>query len=294
VLKRLGRQPWTMYTTTGWIVLITLGAVYVGSLVSSGDLHVRTLELIDQIDGRVVSRTHLGVIYSPRTQRYEVAVPEETWWRPASTQGNYYYGPSRVKTDVPFRQSAASNKPAPMTIPVWSLRTLRGDEIAPAPALLTADLRREQRGRHVYLVGTIRNAGPHLLDMAICARDGSAAIAGTLVGGGSMNVDVRLERRPQTGEAENAPSQFDFTRGTLFANNNTWGWFFAANSRPDRRLTSRVIDDTESDEQLAVFIGISPGNGETPIDVKGGPPAKREHRQVIRATFRLNNEGEIK
>src|SRR3712207_8616828 len=51
-LKKLGRQPWTWVTTGGWVALINLGAIYAGHVFKSGELHYRTVELVDQI-GRV-------------------------------------------------------------------------------------------------------------------------------------------------------------------------------------------------------------------------------------------------
>src|SRR5262249_18706100 len=70
VLKKLGRQPWTWTTTAGWIALITLGAMYIGSMFKSGDLHFRTLRLIDQADGMCIADTDAIGIYSPRTGEY--------------------------------------------------------------------------------------------------------------------------------------------------------------------------------------------------------------------------------
>jgi hypothetical protein len=84
VLKRLGRQPWTWVTTGGWIALVTLSAVYAGHLVKSGELHFRTFQLIDQVDGSAVARADVAALYSPRTTEYDVATPAESWWEPAS------------------------------------------------------------------------------------------------------------------------------------------------------------------------------------------------------------------
>ena len=63
VLKRLGRQPWTWVTTGGWIGLVTLGAVYAGHMLKSGELHFRTFEVVDQADGAAVASTKLAGLY---------------------------------------------------------------------------------------------------------------------------------------------------------------------------------------------------------------------------------------
>ncbi len=50
-IKRLGKQPWTWVTTSGFVVLVTVGAIYVGHIFKSGDLHFRTTSIIDESHG---------------------------------------------------------------------------------------------------------------------------------------------------------------------------------------------------------------------------------------------------
>ena len=140
VLKKLGRQPWTWVTTTGWIGLITLSAVYAGNLFKSGELHFRTFQLVDQVDGFVVARNDLVGLYSPRTRRYEVETDLSSWWQPASP-GDEYYGYRRSSgSEVVFRQSYKGNNPEPAMVNVWNLRFVKGRATAPGPAMIDASL----------------------------------------------------------------------------------------------------------------------------------------------------------
>jgi hypothetical protein len=152
VLKRLGRQPWTWVTTSGWILLITLGAVGLGSVLKSGDLHYRTLRLIDQVgDASIASIDYVG-IYSPRTQRYALATNPESWWQPGGVED---YSRSNMSIDMPFHQTYAGNTPEPMSIGVWSLRFFRADEVGAGPPIIAASLSR--RSNPERIVGVIKN-----------------------------------------------------------------------------------------------------------------------------------------
>src|SRR3712207_9534847 len=69
-LKKLGRQPWTWVTTAGWIGLVTVGAVFAGHLIKSGELHYRTVQLVDQVGGETVGEVSLACVYSPRSEEH--------------------------------------------------------------------------------------------------------------------------------------------------------------------------------------------------------------------------------
>jgi hypothetical protein len=139
VLRYLGRQPWTWVTTSGWIALVTTCALFIGHLFKSGDLHFRTLRVIDQADGQVIATTDFVGVYAPRTRVYEIVPAErESWWQPGVDFG-YGYGNS-MRTEVPFGQDAVSNRLLPMIINVWNLRFLNGQTVTTAPPVIDASL----------------------------------------------------------------------------------------------------------------------------------------------------------
>lgn len=168
VLKRLGRQPWTWVTTTGWIALVTLGAIFIGHWFKSGQLYFRTMEVVDQVGDSTVGTTGITCIYSPRTTDYHLDAPPDPatdagaagaelppqtdrpappgWWQPAS--GEQYFSRSGMKNDIDFHQTDTGNAPGreaggmerPMVINIWNMRFLRCDTTKPDAPLLASTL----------------------------------------------------------------------------------------------------------------------------------------------------------
>lgn len=180
LLKKLGRQPWTWATTTGWIALVTLSAVYAGHLFKSGDLHFRTFQLVDQADGLAVARTDLAALYSPRTTQYRFTTRPDEWWQPASA-GDEFYGYRRSAQEITFAQTYRGSRPDPMVVNVWNLRFMLGTSTTAAPGLIEANLKVERRQvggeprRH--LVGTVTNIGTEpLVNVAVRTQAGWARL----------------------------------------------------------------------------------------------------------------------
>jgi hypothetical protein len=201
VLKRLGRQPWTWVTTGGWIALVTLSAVYAGHLFKSGDLHFRSFQLVDQVDGAAVARADITTLYSPRTAEYDVSTPAESWWQPASPGNEYFYYARAAATEVAFHQTYRDNRPEPMNVNVWNLRFLRGSSFAKGSPLVDASLSVVGTGESVKrLVGTVTNTGPTPLShLAVRTKDGICVFAARAPGanriepGKTVTVDAVID-----------------------------------------------------------------------------------------------------
>ena len=203
VLKRLGRQPWTWVTTTGWIGLITVGALSVAKVFKSGDLHFNTVEMIDQADDRVVGRVAMAGLYSPKTTNYHLeappaagspatggtatggaaagqAAPPPGWWSVAAGNGGGGRAGGGLSLDTPFHQYADANAPDVndgFTVNVWNLRFLRGEVAGDGgDPLVKADLKVVvgPDGQRV-VEGTVRN----LSDKAL--SDVRVSVGGTFV-----------------------------------------------------------------------------------------------------------------
>lgn len=185
VLKKLGRQPWTWFTTAGWIGVITCAAVYAGHLLRSGDLHFRTLSVIDEIDGHAVSRADALLLYSPGSERYDIQTDAASWWEPFGTAGRYASDalPTAVETEQDYR----GNRPLPMFVEVWNYRFLHGQAGEPGPPSLDAKLSRASDGT---IIGTIRNTSGSECERPIYIRTRASV----------FRVDIAL---PTSGEAVN-------------------------------------------------------------------------------------------
>lgn len=185
VLRKLGKQPWTWVTMAGWIGLLTVGAIYIGALFKSGDLHYRTVRLVDQVDQTVVGAVDVAGIYSPRTQGYGLDGPADAWWRPAQVDAPSPWIRPMTPAELELGQDGRGQRPLEMvgsngarvptmTVNVWNLKFLEsrlGDPAALKP-MIEAKLKAEGS---TGIVGTIRNTGDRPLSrIAILTSDGAA------------------------------------------------------------------------------------------------------------------------
>ena len=224
VLKALGRQPWTWATTAGWVVLVTAGAVWAGSAVKSGDLHFRTLTVVDEIDGRRVAAVDVAGLYAPQTDDYALTVPPGSWWQPLAT--DQYSRPSGYRTDLAFDQDYRGSAPAPMRVSVWNLRFLRGERPAEGPGVIDADLRVEPDGDGWRLVGKVTNRGvATIAGFAVFTEPGFVPDSRPIPPGGTVEVSVALRPWPSGGNTvehpQNPTRRSGASLGTDFAVPNT-------------------------------------------------------------------------
>jgi len=177
VLKKLKREPLTWLTTAGWIVLVSAGAVYAGHWIKSGDLHLRSLRMVDQADGNVVATTDLTCIYSPQTKRYDLTAPGESWWRPAAPQQAYYGSGTSTQTML-FHQTPGSNRvmEGSLLVNIWNMKFLIGETIQVAPPLVETDLKTDMQiriGNVAALTGSVTNLSGHAMtSLAVQTRAG--------------------------------------------------------------------------------------------------------------------------
>ncbi len=282
VLKRLGRQPWTWATTTGWIALVTIGAIYIGHLFKSGELHYRTLQLIDQADGRSVAKTDVVCIYSPKSQIYNLGGEQDVWWQPVGDLT--YYRSGQMHTDLQFHQDYEGNRPMGVAIPVWNLRFLRGDTWTTGPAALDADLKIAPTGR---MTGTITNHGDSPFEQIRVAGKKGIYTAGDLViaPGETKTIDIGLEKPGTT-----------FSTQPVQQPNGYYGYGYGYNDeamRVDESQLYRTVCDLTANRADAVKSLVESGkrfciyarmqNPKPEVELGDASKAIEKHWQVVRA-----------
>jgi hypothetical protein len=207
VLKRMGRQPWTWVTISGWIALITLCAIYVGHIFKSGDLHFRTVSLVDEAAGARVGAFDLAGLYSPRTKRYEFEFDPHTWWMAAS-EGTMFGG-GGLRIDIKSHQDYRGTRPLPMLVNVWNLRFLQGTDASDAPPMLSAKLNANSVGE---ISGTITNQSDTTIKLvAVRTKRGLLKLDQSIGAGGSVSISGKLTTRDNS-YATTRPAQQDAWR----------------------------------------------------------------------------------
>ena len=296
VLKWLGRQPWTWVTTLGWIGLITTGAISIGSIFRSGDLHYRTLQVIDQAEGAVVARTDVIGIYSPKNDDYQLDATAGSWWEPISTD-QFNYGGGMMKS-IAFQQDARSNLPGEMSINVWSLRFLSGETIGKTEAVIATSLVIEPGTNTI--TGTITNLGQSpLTHLWLRTQYGTEDLteqsgfpAGGLASKATLHISTSI-KKPDAVDvwntaAPNPPSYGNYGQHSAskpadaFAIVRAAGDLSSLRSERINRLMSKV-----SPAPVGTIYGLC----ETPASAVKlpGHDAHEKHWQVIRALVPLKN-----
>ena len=302
VLKKLGRQPWTWVTTAGWIGLVTFGALYLGYVLRSGDLHFRTLRVIDQADGQVIAMSQAAGIYSPKTQRYELESARDNWWRPTSIDPPYsWQSAQRTRSEITLHQDQRGTAPEQMTINVWHLRFLEAQQTPEGTEkpLIHASLKRITTGGQKRITGTITNlTDKPMRDAYIRTKDGLApvcltqrsnsgkGVAEQIAPGQTLAIDMALlpageslQRRAQRGYA---PHQDDASiEGTLYP-------FQQAACELDITRAIRIEHMLQGHDDLALVVAdIETEASQVRLLPSNKMPSIEKHWQVVRALITL-------
>ena len=201
VLRKIGHQPWTWATTLGWIGLFTVGAIYAGSLLRSGDLHLRTARLIDQAPDGVVAESEVALVYAPRSSFYELISHAHTWWQPVPS-GNMY-SEQGFALPLNVRQDTQGATPERMWIDVWSWRFLQGKRYVSGPMIVDGKLTLASPTR---VTGRLTNHSPAALkNISIAQNETIFIVPQELSAGATIDFDV-TQSAPTTDAPTTAPS----------------------------------------------------------------------------------------
>ena len=304
VLRKLNRQPWTWATIAGWIILITTGAIFIGTLFKSGDLHYRTVRLIDQADGQVVGVHDVIGIYSPRTQEYGLQSPPDLWWRPANmnrlhpmqrrrpTAGKVAFDQGREGTLLHHGYDSNGNPRPAMTVNVWNLRFLESAfaDTSGIKPLISADLKRATgEGSRNTITGSITNLSPQpLRNVRILVREGFVRPAqATIEPGQTVQVSGQWQARPQRKEQEEY-YYYGYNGQGAYDAQDPEASFSRATCDLAGDRTTRINKLLETRDDVAVVIADSEG---VPVTIglvhENGEPPFEKHWRVIRAVVPL-------
>jgi hypothetical protein len=215
VLFVIGRRPWTLITTGGWIGLIVL-ALYAGiSAVRQTGANYGTVRVIDQVDDATVATTDVIGLTSPLKGDYTVS-PSETkspgWWQPV-IRG--IVAPEQIKAqfDATFHESDSGQAPEQQILGAGESRFLRSDREMAAPPVISASLAASAIELNPpRLVGSIKNLFDRpLKDLRIRTKFGVALIplgpTATLAPQQSVSIDIPATAEPFNVEKQEARYQ---------------------------------------------------------------------------------------
>jgi hypothetical protein len=321
VLKKLNRPAWTWVTTTGWVLLITTGAIFLGSVMKSGDLHYRTVRVIDQADGQVVAATDVLGIYSPRTQAYGIDGHPTSWWAPSQAQVFSPWSRQRSTTEIAFEQDRngqrplmprdPDGKPMPtMIVNVWNLRFLEGevgDASSQTPVLAASLKRVGEVGKSTErITGTITNLSDRPLKnirirtftgtskLTPAREDGqpreNAAEIAEIAAKQTVRINspvVPAAAEPQSKQDEYLPSYYGGPNVYDREGDTNLAFQRAACDLAAQR-TTRLNELLSRRKDMAVITAESDGN--TPIVklIHNTGEAKEQHWRVVRALVKVD------
>jgi len=128
VLKRLDRLPYTWLTSTGWIVLFTVGAYYGVQALRGGRMQLRVVSVMDGIANTDCAwATYYTGLYSPRSADYQLeGLGEQQWWSGVAPSQDQIWTHQQGSAMRQIRcvQEDGANLPISVPINIWTVQSL--------------------------------------------------------------------------------------------------------------------------------------------------------------------------
>ena len=128
ILKRLDRQPLTWLTSTGWIVVFTLGAYYGVQWLRAGSMELRAVTVLDGIaDSNCAWATCYAGVFAPRSDDYELeGLTPDQWWSGIAPMQDEIWAQQRESgvRQIYCRQADGGNLPVSVPISIWTVQSL--------------------------------------------------------------------------------------------------------------------------------------------------------------------------
>ena len=131
VLKRLDKLPYTWLTSTGWILIFTVGAYYGVQYLRGGTMQLRAISVLDSVaDSNCAWATYYTGLFAPRSDDYQLDGPKANqWWAGmAPTRDVIWAGQHEVATrQIYCIQQDGANLPVSLPINIWTVQSLLGE-----------------------------------------------------------------------------------------------------------------------------------------------------------------------
>jgi hypothetical protein len=131
VLKRLDKLPYTWLTSTGWIVIFTVGAYFGVQWLRAGAMEVRAVSVLDGIaDSNCAWATSYTSLFAPRSGDYRLAglMPNQ-WWSGISPMREevWAYQRDTGMQQIHCLQVDGGNLPVSLPVNMWTVQPLLGE-----------------------------------------------------------------------------------------------------------------------------------------------------------------------
>ena len=128
LLKRLDKLPYTWLTSTGWIVIFTVGAYYGVQWLRSGTMELRVVSVLDGVaDSNDAWATCYAGLFAPRSDDYqfEGLMPNQWWSGVApSRQEIWQHQQESGMRQIHCVQADGGNLPVSLPINIWTVQSL--------------------------------------------------------------------------------------------------------------------------------------------------------------------------
>ena len=129
ILKKLDRQPLTWLTSLGWIALFTIGAYYGVQALRAGDLQIRTVSVIDAVQGQNQGcATYLSGIFAPKSDDYRFEqMQEDQWFAGVSPTQDvlHRYQRGYAQRHVYCSQHNGNNWIGSLPVNIWTMQSVQ-------------------------------------------------------------------------------------------------------------------------------------------------------------------------
>ena len=190
VLKRLDKLPYTWLTSTGWIIVFTVGAYFGVQWLRGGAMEVRAVTLLDSIaDSNCAWATSYTGLFASRSGDYRLGglLPNQWWSGISPTQQELWsYQRDTGMQQIHCVQADGGNLPVSLPVNMWTVQPLLS-EWALARTPFTASVER----RATDAVVEIRNTSDSAIQRGYVLFQDRCADLGPVPAHATQRFDVR-------------------------------------------------------------------------------------------------------